>query len=148
MRGQFSFSQIRLRHLNSGKPLAIRMIDKVKRVKGSDKEQIIGKQLHLTLGDNLTAEDFNTRLDRIQQIQNENIYNSNFNSKTNPEIIHLQRGFGNDQVFEIENTIAESKVNIANGSVVKISNRTFNNHTKRFEQLTLSTERNNNNEGD
>ena len=125
------------------------MIDKVKRVKGSDKVQVIGKQLHLTLGDNLTAEDINTRLDRIQQICNENIYNSNFNSKTNPEIIHLQRGCGNDQVFEIENTIdAESKVNIANGSVIKISNRTFNNHTKRFEQLTLSTERNNNNEGD
>jgi hypothetical protein len=42
------------------------MIDKVKRVKGSNKEVVIGKQLQLTLGDNLTAEDINTRLDRIQ----------------------------------------------------------------------------------
>jgi hypothetical protein len=124
------------------------MIDKVKRVKGSENPKVIGKQLHLTLGDNLKAEEINQRLDRIQEIQNENIYNSNFNSKTDPEIIHLQRGFGNDQVFEIENTIAESVVNIKDASVVKVSNRTFNNHTKRFEQLTISTEFGQGNDGE
>ena len=31
MRGQFSFSQVRLRHLNSGKPLAIRTLDREKK---------------------------------------------------------------------------------------------------------------------
>ena len=65
------------------------------------------KQLVLTLGNNLSTEEINQRLDRIQEIENANIYNSNFNRKSDPEIIHLQRGFSNDMIFEIENTIAE-----------------------------------------
>lgn len=48
-----------------------------------------GKQLILTLGENLSTEEINQRLDRIQEIENANIYNSNFNRKSDPEIIHL-----------------------------------------------------------
>lgn len=128
----FSFSQVRFRHLNSGKPLAIRMTDKIDKKK-NNKIKTGKKQLVLTLGENLTTDEINARLGRIAEIENANLYNSNFNRKTDPEIIHLQRGFNNDMVFEIENTIAEQVTNIKDLSVVKISNRTFNSHTKRFE---------------
>jgi hypothetical protein len=61
MRGVVSFSQIRFRHVNSGQPLALRMME-VKPTK-KEKHTRSKKQLVMTLGENLATAEINKRLD-------------------------------------------------------------------------------------
>ena len=138
MRGVVSFSQVRFRHLNSGQPLALRMME-VKDKKGT-KGGKQKKQLVVTLAENMAKDEINQRLDKIDEIEHENRFNSDFNKDTDPKIMSLSRGVDNDQVFEIENTITEPVQYVKNLSVLKINNRSFNNQTQQFEQMTVSTE--------
>ena len=130
MRGVVTFSQVRLRHLNSGQPLALRMMEiKDKKAKGG----IAKKQLVMTLAENMPKEEINKRLDKIDEIEHQNRFNSDFNKDTDPAIMSLSKGVDNDQVFEIENTITEPVQYVKNLSVLKINNRNFNTHTQQFE---------------
>ena len=130
MRGVITFSQVRLRHLNSGQPLALRMMEiKDKKVKGGKAK----KQLVMTLAENMSKDEINKRLDKIDEIEHQNRFNSDFNKETDPAIMSLSKGVDNDQVFEIENTITEPVPYVKNLSVLKINNRNFNTHTKQFE---------------
>ena len=49
-----------------------------------------------------------------------------FNQKSHPEILELNKTVSLDQVFEIENTIIEPVLKIKNKSVVKIKNLMYN----------------------
>ena len=130
MRGVVTFSQVRLRHLNSGQPLALRMMEiKDKKAKGG----IAKKQLVMTLAENMPKEEINKRLDKIDEIEHQNRFNSDFNKDTDPAIMSLSKGVDNDQVFEIENMITEPVQYVKNLSVLKINNRNFNTHTQQFE---------------
>ena len=130
MRGVVTFSQVRLRHLNSGQPLALRMMEiKDKKAKGGKAK----KQLVMTLAENMPKEEINKRLDKIDEIEHQNRFNSDFNKDTDPAIMSLSKGVDNDQVFEIENTITEPVQYVKNLSVLKINNRNFNTHTQQFE---------------
>ena len=60
------------------------------------------------------------------EIERENQFNMDFNPKTHPEILQLNKGCGFDQVFEIENTIMEPIQKIKNLSVVKVKNLMYN----------------------
>ena len=91
-KGQVQMCTVRLRHLNSGKLLCLKWMDKKKKSKtGKPKKQLV-----LTLATNITAEEVNYRLERIHQIEVENRFNSNFNALTNPEITQLSSGVGPD----------------------------------------------------
>lgn len=91
-KGQVQMCTVRLRHLNSGKLLCLKWMDKKKKSKtGKPKKQLV-----LTLASNITAEEVNYRLERIHQIEVENRFNSNFNALTNPEITQLSSGVGPD----------------------------------------------------
>ena len=105
---------VRLRHLNSGKLLSFMEIGKVK------------KSLVFSLDDNISCEEVNYRIDKIAQIEKENVHNSTFNKMTNPEILILAQGIRKHQVLEIENTITETNMRVKNQSVVKIMNHKYN----------------------
>ena len=97
------------------------------------------QQLIITLGDNLSADEINQKLDRIKDIAHENKDNFNFNIHNDPEIMNLSKTVGPDQVFEIENTVIDPETRIKNNSVVKLQNKYFNYTTKNYESMTVST---------
>ena len=70
--------------------------------------------------------EINRRIDRISEILHENQYSMDFNQKSHPEILELNKTVSLDQVFEIENTIIEPVLKIKNKSVVKIKNLMYN----------------------
>jgi hypothetical protein len=70
--------------LNSGKLLTLNTIDKKTKSKKSGGK--VQKQLVLTVADNISAEEVNFRIDKIDAIEKENQYNPNFNKMTNSDI--------------------------------------------------------------
>ena len=128
MRGVVTFCQIRIRHLNSSQPLALRMMEHIdKRASKNSKPK---KQLVMTLGENMSTDEINKRLDKIDHIEHDNRFNSDFNKDTDPSIMALSKGVDNDMTFEIENTITEPVQFVKNLSVLKINNRSFNSQTQ------------------
>lgn len=87
-RGLVSFTKVRFRHLNSGKLLTVKVTEKKKKRGGLSSKGTTRNNFQqiVTLGQNLTTEQINERLSNIQQIENENKYNSNFNGLTDYRI--------------------------------------------------------------
>jgi hypothetical protein len=88
--------------------------------------------LVLTIADNISPDEVNFRIDKIDAIEKENQFNPNFNKMTNEEIKRISRGVLPEQVFEIENTIVDTQSRVKNLSVVKITNTKWG--------VTISTE--------
>lgn len=86
----------------------------------------------LTIADNISPDEVNFRIDKIDAIEKENQFNPNFNKMTNEEIKRISRGVLPEQVFEIENTIVDTQSRVKNLSVVKITNTKWG--------VTISTE--------
>lgn len=116
---------VRLRHLNSGRLLRVKLI-------GKKEGNKLKKTCVLTLGRNITAKDVNDRLRGIEEIEHRNRYNSNFNSLTDPVIQNLQAGVGPEYIFEIENSIVDVQNRVKNNTVAKIINIKYG--------LTISTD--------
>lgn len=124
-KGQVQTCLVRLRHLNSGRLLRVKLVSR--KVGSKMKRQLI-----LTLGKNLTGKEVNDRLDEIERVEQENRYNSNFNSMTDPRIARLSGAVGPEHVFEIEHSIVDVQNKVKNMSVAKISNAHYG--------MTISTE--------
>ena len=137
-RGNALFSCIRLRHVNSGKLLTLKMFEKPPPAKNPNAKP--KQSLIITLGDNLSTDEINSKLDKIKNIAHDNRTNFNFNIHTDPEVMSLSKSIGPDQVFEIENTVVDPETKIKNNSVVKLNNKYFNFSTKAYETMTVSTQ--------
>ena len=94
----------------------------------------------LCLGDNLTAEQVNGKLDTCQRLEEENATNFNFNFLTDPQVMKITKGVNKNQQFEIENTVVDHVMQMKVNSVVKLYNRFTNPTTGQIEHLTVSTE--------
>jgi len=82
-KGQAQTCQVRLRHINSGKLLTLKV--HVKKDVGKKKAKV-KRQLVLTLADCITSEEVNYRLSKIEEIEQRNKLNTNFNAHNDPEI--------------------------------------------------------------
>ena len=132
------FSCIRLRHINSGKLLTLKMFEKPPPTKTPNAKPT--QKLIITLGDNLSTDEINSKLDQMKAIAHANLKNFNFNIHTDPEIMNISKSAGPDQVFEIENTVVDPETKIKNNSVVKLQNKYLNFSTKAYEIMTVSTQ--------
>jgi hypothetical protein len=134
---------VRFRHFNSGRLLTVKECQKPITSKTAKNNATINSEkkpgensqskrdnmetkLVLTLGDNLTTEDINKRIDGMDDLISENKNNLEFNPNNDPRINELRKGVDPDSVFIIENTIIDPVMRIKNLSVVKIKNLKYN----------------------
>lgn len=80
----------------------------------------------LCLGDNLTAEQVNWKLDNCKKLEHENRHNFEFNFLTDPKVMKITKGVNKNQQFEIENTVVDHITAMKVNSVVKLYNRFLN----------------------
>ena len=139
-RGSKHYIKVRFRHVNSGKLLTLSTIDRPATRSRSNKQSKGTKKMILNLGDNLTAEKVNWKLDNCNKLEFENRNNFNFNFLTDPKVMKMTKGVNKNQQFEIENTVVDHIMSMKNNSVVKIYNRFLNPTTGTIQHLTISTE--------
>lgn len=94
----------------------------------------------LNLGENLTPDEVNWKLDTVKEYIEKNSTNYNFKIETDPQLMKFTRGISKNQNFELQNTIVDHINNMKLNSVVKLYNRFLNPSTGEIENLTVSTE--------
>lgn len=96
-RGPKHYIKVRFRHVNSGKLLTLSTTDRPAG-KNKDKKQSKGsKKMILCLGDNLTSEKVNWKLDNCNKLERENKNNYNFNFLSDPKVMKITKGVNKNQ---------------------------------------------------
>lgn len=96
-RGSKHYIKVRFRHVNSGKLLTLSTIDRPAGKKSTTKQNKGTKKMILCLGDNLTAEQVNWKLDNCKKLEHENKHNFEFNFLTDPKVMKITKGVNKNQ---------------------------------------------------
>ena len=67
-----------------------------KQSKKDPSKKLNSRELVLTLAENMTAEEVNTRLDKVVALEEDNKFNPSFNSLTDPRVIVNTKGVEQD----------------------------------------------------